>query len=357
MSKSDTVLKKQLDSIGDVEKLKRRRFIGGSTQDQELWQDGGLTFGINKTPYGSCDFAWYTDEKWDDPYNGKSVDKKPQLVVEATDALNTRSFGDAQIQRIHHALGPFLCNVDSVYWLRGTSNSERLQEYVAGTALFLTQYHQARGLTSSYLITTDLVDIKNLVIALGKFGANSREYSEVKRKIWQKMYNIFYDYLKNKGKSWKDYLAGEEIIKSSKNQWIKLMGARKQNWLDSSKRGGHTYVGKAIASKFLLIGSKLFNAESSTMYILWSLMTSADIKEISEKKSRDKEWRIISVAESKNMKIKTFDDLHGVSNELQQLRVGLLEPANLNKSPNKANKNKFFKSLISGLKDGSITLT
>ena len=57
------------------------------------------------------------------------------------------------------------------------------------------------------------------------------------------------------------------------------------------------------------------------------------------------------------MKIKTFDDLHGVSNELQQLRVGLLEPANLNKSPNKANKNKFFKSLISGLKDGSITLT
>ena len=48
------------------------------------------------------------------------------------------------------------------------------------------------------------------------------------------------------------------------------------------------------------------------------------------------------MAESKNMKIKTFDDLHGVSNELQQLRVGLLEPANLNKSPNKKNKNTKF---------------
>ena len=194
MSKSDTFLKKQLDSIGDVGKLKRRRFIGGSNQDQELWQHGGLTFGINKILYGSCDFAWYTDEKWDDPFNGKSVDKKPQLVVEATDALNTRSFGDAQIQRIHHALGPFLCNIDSVYWLRSTSNSERLQEYVAGTALFLTQYYRGRGLTSSYLITTDLVDIKNLVIALGKFGSNSKMYSKVKKEIRQKIHNIFHDY-------------------------------------------------------------------------------------------------------------------------------------------------------------------
>ena len=170
MSKSDTVLKRQLDSIGDVGKLQRRRFIGTSVEDQVLWYKGGLTFGVNKIAYGSCDFAWYTDEKWVDPYNGKSVDKKPQLVVEATDGLNTRSFGDAQAQRLHHALGPFLCNVDSVYWLRSISNSERLQEYVPGSAFFLTQYYQKeRGLTSSYLVTTDIADIKNLVTALGKF--------------------------------------------------------------------------------------------------------------------------------------------------------------------------------------------
>ena len=62
------------------------------------------------------------------------------------------------------------------------------------------------------------------------------------------------------------------------------------------------------------------------------------------------------MAESKILKIKRFDDLHGVSNELQDLRLGLLE-ANLNRAPHKTNKNKFFKSLISGLKDGSITLT
>ena len=58
MSKSDTVLKKQLDSIGDVGNLKRRRFIGGSTYDQKLWQDEGLTFGINKIPYGFCHGFW-----------------------------------------------------------------------------------------------------------------------------------------------------------------------------------------------------------------------------------------------------------------------------------------------------------
>ena len=156
---------------------------------------------------------------------------------------------------------------------------------------------------------------------------------------------------------WEDYLEGEDIIKSSQNQWIKVMGARKQNWTDSNKRGGHTYVGKAIASKYLLIGSKLFDAKSDTMYILWPLMPSADISELNVRLKKDKEWIIISKAERKNMRIKTFGDLRGVSNELQQLRKPLLEPANLNKSPNKGNKNKLFTSLKDGLKDGSITLT
>lgn len=356
MSKSDAILKRQLDDIGDHGNLKRRRFIGGSNQDQQLWKDGGLTFGIDGIPYGSCDFAWYTEEKWIDPFDNKSYSIKPQLVVEATDALNTRSFGDAQIQRLHHGLGSFRCNVDTVYWLRSTEDSEKIQEYVPGAAYFMTQFYQAQGHTSSYLVTTELEDIRELAELLGNGGNQSEDYQNKKKEILQKMHDQFFNFLQEKyGGDWMEYLRSEEIFQTSTQQWVKLMGARKQNWLDSSKRGGHIYVSKTIASKYLLIGSGLFNTDSDALNILWALMPRADYDEIERSKTNDKEWRILTRIENGNIRIVTNDELSGLSDQLKKV-FSELQDANLNRSPHKRNKNRFNKEVIAGLQNGSIIL-
>jgi|SaaInlStandDraft_2_1057019.scaffolds.fasta_scaffold21424_2 hypothetical protein len=358
MSKSDAILKKQLDnSIGSPGNLKRRRFISGSNQDQNLWKDGGLTFGINGVSYGSCDFAWYTEESWVDPFDQQPYPERPQLVVEATDALNTRSFGDAQVQRIHHGLGSFRCNVDTVYWLRSVDDSERLQEYVPGVGYFLTNFYQKHGLTSSYLITTDLEDIRELVELLGAGGNQSKKYKKKKKEILQKMYDYFYNFLQKKyDGNWIDYLAGEQIFKTSENKWVKIMpGVRKQNWLDSSKRGGHIFVSKTIASKYLLIGSNLFDPNKDTLNILWPLMPRKDYDEINTKKSNDKEWNLLTKIENKNTKIVTNDEIMGFS-EIQKKVINSLQNANLNRAPFKKNKNKLMRELQDGLISGQITL-
>jgi hypothetical protein len=358
MSKSDAILKKQLDdAIGSPGNLKRRRFISGSNQDQHLWKDGGLTFGLDGIPYGSCDFGWYTEEEWLDPFDNQIYSEKPQLIVEATDALNTRSFGDAQVQRIHHGLGSFRCNVDTVYWLRSVSDSERLQEYVPGTAYFLTNFYQKQGLTSSYLVTTDLEDIRELVELLGAGGNNSKKYKKKKKEILQTMHDYFFNFLQREHDgNWMSYLEGEQIIKTFENKWVKIMpGVRKQNWLDSSKRGGHIFVSKAIASKYLLIGSNLFNPMKDTLNILWPLMPRDDYNEINISKSKDKEWRLLTQVENANTRVITNDDIVGLSN-VQNDVVTSLQNANLNRAPFKRNKNKLMREIIAGLISGKITL-
>jgi len=358
MSKSDAILKKQLDdTIGSPGNLKRRRFISGSNQDQHLWKDGGLTFGINDIPYGSCDFAWYTEDSWVDPFNNQTYSEKPQLVVEATDALNTRSFGDAQVQRIHHGLGSFRCNVDTVYWLRSVNDSERLQEYVPGAAYFLTDFYQKRGLTSSYLVTTNLEDIRELAELLGNGGNQNKKYKKKKKEILQDMHDYFFDFLQREHNgNWIRYLADEQIFKTSENKWIKIMpGVRKQNWLDSSKRGGHIFVSKTIASKYLLIGSNLFDPTKDTLNILWPLMPRADYNEINISKSNDKEWRLLTQVENANIRVITNDEIVGLSN-VQKKVVTSLQNANLNRAPFKRNKNQLMREITAGLISGQITL-
>ena len=117
MSKTDDFIKSELDSIQSVN-MKKRFFLGTSSQDQKLWGEGGLTFGINGYRYGSLDFAWYKDKNWTDPYTNKVINKKPIIVVEGSDCLNTRSWGNAQIQRFHHLYGAFLSDLCAVYYLR-----------------------------------------------------------------------------------------------------------------------------------------------------------------------------------------------------------------------------------------------
>ena len=171
MAKTDDIIKVELSEIGDYKNLKRRGFIGSSNHDQDLWTDGGLTFSFGGKVYGSNDFAWYIDEAWVDPSTGIRCNKKPVLVVEGTHCLNTESFGTAQIQRFHHAYGPFRNGIISVYYLRKGKHEIRhdllLAAYIANFVHGYKQNHCA------YLVTEEIEDIQQLVKLIGDYGETS----------------------------------------------------------------------------------------------------------------------------------------------------------------------------------------
>ena len=171
------------------------------------------------------------------------------------------------------------------------------------------------------------------------------------------MHDYFFNFLqKEYDGNWIRYLAGEQIFKTFENKWVKIMpGVRKQNWLDSSKRGGHIFVSKTIASKYLLIGSNLFDPTKNTLNILWPLMPRADYDEINISKPNDKEWRLLTKVENANTRIVTNDEIIGLS-DIQKKGVNSLQNANLNRAPFKTNKNKLMREITSGLISGRITL-
>ena len=353
MSKSDAAMKKQLDSIGDHGKLKRRRFIGGSKQDQQLWKDGGLTFGINGVSYGSCDFAWYVEKKWKDPFDKKETEQRPVLVVEATDCLNTRSYGSAQIQRFHHGLGSFLCGINSVYYLNKGPEAERLRPYLPGAAYFATQYHRSKGLKAAYLVTTDINDIECLVVLLAQYGENSKQFQQKIDEILGKMlahFNKVFQSKRYKG-NWEKYLESRDIIKCLDGKWVKDIGARKKSFTVGSQRYGHITIGEAMTSTYLLIASRLLNPSANIFYYLFPLMKSKELSDLDEDKKIDKEWHLLRSTNS--WKVITLDELEGVPRPITDLINSTYRSANLNKVKG---WEELKKKIRKGMKNGLIKI-
>ncbi|MGC8621994.1 MAG: hypothetical protein ACP5U0_08785 [Caldisphaera sp.] len=353
MSKSDDAMKKLLDSIGDRGKLKRRRFFGSSIKDQDPWSDGGLSFGINNVMYGSCDFAWYTEEPWEDPFTQKNTLYKPILVIEATDCLNTKSWGSAQIQRFHHALGPFLCNINSIYYLHAGPESVSLRPYLAGSAYYITKYYKTKGLNAAYLVTTDINDIKDLVDIIARYGESSKECKQKLDDILLKMLKYFNKTFyseKYKG-DWIKYLESREITRCADGKWVKDIGARSNSFTIGSQRYGHIVLGEIITSKYLLYASKLFNPEKDILYYLFPLMTAEEITELDNRKRIDKEWNILRRSD-KSWKVIGIDELDGVPQSILSA-IQKYKDTNLNKIRGWRN---IKAEIRNGLKTGKIKI-
>ena len=352
MSKSDAVMKRQLDTIENPGNLKKRRFIGGSNQDQQLWKDGGLTFGINGVSFGSCDFEWYVEEKWEDPFDKKTTNQRPVLVIEATDCLNTRSWGSAQIQRFHHVLGSFLCGINSVYYLNEGPEAERLRPYLTGAAYFATQYHRSKGLKAAYLVTTDINDIQCLVVLLAQYGENSKQFQQKIDEILAKMLAHFNEVFQNSYKGiWEKYLESRGIVKCSDGKWVKDIGGKKKSFTDGSQRYGHIIIGEVMTSTYLLIASNLFNPSANILYYLFPLMKSKEILDLDKDKKIDKEWHLLR--SSNAWKVITLDELNGVPQPITDLINSTYRSANLNKIKG---WEELKKKIREGLKNGSIKI-
>ena len=116
---SDQIVKNQIiEELGyEHERIKLRIFPEGSNDDQIPFADGGLTFGNKDTLYGSCDAAWYIDGvSYFDEISGRTINQKPVIALEGTDALQRGSSGNAQYQRFHHALGAVREGLIGIYY-------------------------------------------------------------------------------------------------------------------------------------------------------------------------------------------------------------------------------------------------
>lgn len=79
------------------------RVFDESREDALLWEDGGLCFKdpLTGNELGSNDAGWF-------------LDREPIFIVEATFATERGQFGDGQLNRISHSLGPALNGVYGV---------------------------------------------------------------------------------------------------------------------------------------------------------------------------------------------------------------------------------------------------
>ncbi|MCK4456702.1 MAG: hypothetical protein KAW39_03080 [Thermoplasmata archaeon] len=349
MSKTDAFIKNQLRCVKTPSGLKRRVFIDASRQDQRLWVEGGLTFGFGEHKYGSCDFAWYIENQWTDPYSGRTCMAKPIIVVEGTDCLNTRSWGNAQIQRFHHVYGAALCGVTGVYYLN--KGEHTIRPYLFAAAYYGTQHLRKTNENSNYLVLDDLQDIEELVASAADFGVDSGKYKRTCDNILSAMLNRFNETFADRfNGDWTKYLESRGIYQTPSG-WIRILGPQKENFTNPSKRMGHIVIGEALTSHFLLLGSGTLVEEEEFTYLL-PQMTKGDVSTLDSRMSRDKEWALLR-KDDNPWRVVALDELEGISDDVISA-YDFLKGKNRNKF--RKQKNDADRALVSELKSGEASI-
>lgn len=304
--KSDYIVKHELNSIGEIGKLKLRIFPGSSREDQIHWVDGGLCFGKPDLLYGSNDGVWYLDEEWTDPFSEQKADKKPVIAVEGTLALERGSSGNAQYQRFFHALGAVLSGVVGIYYLREGKDAMRYDLPMA--ALHASEMHRC-----DYFVTTSLDDVKKIVEAIGLHSISSTEYENVSKTIKTQMSDYFYIALERiSNGDINDYFERRSIIRLKDGKNVKYLAGNYRNFTESSQRGGHVILGEFLLAKYFL---------KEKFYFLLPRLTSNDISRLDN--SDKKEWKVIRADELGE--VITMDNLEGVP---ARIRNGILQLKN-----------------------------
>lgn len=304
MPKTDDIIKLELSNIGNYKNLFRRGYVGSCNHDQELWDNGGLTFCFDGLTYGSNDFAWYKNEDWTNPGTGKKCKYKPVLVIEGTHCLNTKSYGTAQIQRFHHAYGSFRCGIISVYYLR--KGKYKIRHDLLLSAYYANIVHDYKKNKCAYLVTENIEDIEKLVKLIGDYGETSDEVFSFVDEILANMKAGFDDFYKNnKIKNFTEYLNERAIYKYG-DTWIKYLGTKKESFLDSSIRQGHIVLGEAMVAHYLLLGSKSIH-DDQKYYFYFPLISRDGLNDVRSTLTHDKEFLLLDNLKFWNLK--TYDDI------------------------------------------------
>lgn len=313
-----------------------RIFPDSSDQDQELIENGGLTFSVNGIDYGSCDAGWFSKKKV-----GSQVLYEPLIGLEGTDALNRGSSGDAQYQRFHHALGAVKNGNIGIYYLReGTSV---LQPDLYEMAYNATINEKGSG---AYLIIQDLKIVNDLLSLISEYGINSPKVETYIKAYVTKMHQYWWNEKFSKyGYNWKTFAEKRSTILGD-DYIIKYTGRMKRNFTDSSQRAGHIAVGEMYLSKYLFYGKKV--------YYLCPRMTQKDVEELDRTKKEDKEWSLLR--NEAGVYYKTRDDIIGLPLEIKHL-LSTIETAPLKNGTPAMKTYKFcLSNIVEGLKSGKYKL-
>ncbi len=294
----DEIIKREIiDTLGyETKGIKLRIFPQSSNEDQKPFSEGGLTFGFESVSYGSCDAAWYVDEKWVDGLNGKEINKKPVIALEGTDALSRNSGGNALYQRFHHALGGVKNGIIGIYYLK--KGTQKIQPDLFGMAYFASKVEKGK-----YLVIDDLMVVKDLLDCYHDpvlFSAYVDAYLEKMYAIFNEKFQKFYN------GDWKDFAKKRSTIIKD-NYVIKYAGRSRRNFTDGSQRAGHIAVGEMFLTKYYFYDKKF--------YYLFPKMTRDDLEMLDKNKNTDKEWFLLR--NEKNVFIKTIDDIEGVDKKIK----------------------------------------
>jgi hypothetical protein len=324
---SDELIKREIiDEVGyTTAGCKLRVFPEGSNDDQKLVEEGGLTFSHNKIPYGSCDAGWFYKVE---------EDYVPYIGLEATDALNRGSSGNAQYQRFHHALGAVKEGFIGVYYLR--KGNSVIQPDLYGMAVNATEIEKG-----VYIITDDLEVIKSLL----EFRADKQKLNSFIESYIEKMKKIYTDSFNARYKGDWDNFARRRSTIIEKDYVIKHAARMVRNFTDSSQRAGHIAVGEMFLTKYFFPNKKF--------YYLFPKMTKEDIAYLDRTKGHDKEWFLLR--NEPNVEIVPIDRLNGVSKAvIEEILLYKDEPS---KAEALKAYNRNVKIIMQGLKDGVVTIS
>jgi len=327
---SDELIKREIaDKVGRVRKdLELRVFPSGSNQDQELFSQGGLTFGVGGVTYGSCDAAWYTGAVWLDVNDGKEYPQRPVIALEGTNALNTGSGGNAQYQRFHHVLGAVRNGVLGVYYLRKGPQKIRPELHGMAAAASLVE-------SAPYVVTDDLDLVKSLLLGLG----NERIFSGLVGEAVENSKLIFEKYFDQRYGDWNTFAKKRSTVLIG-NTAIKHAGRMKRNFTDGSQRAGHIAVGEMYLTKYLFPNHRID--------YLWPRMSRDDVIELDSRKSSDKEWNLLR--SEPRVRIVTRDEVRGLEKSIRNDLYGMRdEPL---KGVAKSAYDLIATKIQSGLEDG-----
>lgn len=333
---SDEIIKREIiDKLGyRIGNINLRIFPQSSNEDQKLFSNGGLTFGYKGVSYGSCDASWFVNEKWVDGFNNQTINVKPIIALEGTDALNRGSSGNAQYQRFHHALGAVKNGILGIYYLK--KGKDKIQPDLFGVA-----YYASKAEIGKYLIVDEL----DLIEKLLKSYNDQVLFNKIINEHLEKMHDIFLEkFNKDYGGSWDKFaLKRSTIIKN--DYVIKFAARNKRNFTDGSQRAGHIAVGEMFLTKYYFY-DKLF-------YYLFPRMTREEMAYLDKHKSNDKEWHLLR--SEPNVQIKTIDDIKGLDPLIRSSLMTIKDSPLSGGVPNKIYKLNMTK-IVEGLTNGTLII-
>lgn len=327
----------------NLQEMLHFRIFDNVSEDNVLWEDGGLTFKDPSTdlPLGSNDGAWYTIE------DGKDV---PLVVIEGTYGTERGQFGDGQMNRFSHPfavaklgfIGILLTPYVGESYVKDNGANECNNEYACMKYAYVRKIIVKSAIEISkagpglYLVVDAYEPemLKRLVIeAIKSRMKKSNSFSKIRGEIMLKMENCAGTY--NPEKRSLQFVS--RVFDKDGREMADTVGRiythNYEALTTSTKRDGHGLLGKTLAQSELYPGKEI--------YSIFVRLTKEDMERLRGRHSKEFTY-VLSGSASKAV---CLDDLIFLDKDLEK-RLRAILRQNLHK--------KSEKSLISKARDALV---